>query len=310
MRFVISAASAALLLFLGLVPNQAFACACGCGVFDVGAGSLLTPGKIGVISLEYDLLDQTQNWSGDKRAPAADNSDKRIRTHFLKLDGEFMLNHDWNVMVDIPLADRTFRTLDANGISIDNRHDTAPGDVRITADYTGLSEDMSTGLTFGLKLPTGDFRAAGFDRDTQIGSGSTDLLIGGYHRGALTKDANWSYFVQGVAQIPVALQGGYRPGQEFDAAAGAFYDGWVFAGGRFKVSPLLQLIISTRAPDAGRLAARPASGYERLILSPGVQFATGDWRAYGDVEFPVYQRVNGNQLVAPVQFKIAVSRSF
>jgi hypothetical protein len=28
------------------------------------------------------------------------------------------------------------------------------------------------------------------------------------------------------------------------------------------------------------------------------------------VEFPVYQRVNGNQLTAPVLFKAVVSRSF
>ena len=39
---------------------------------------------------------------------------------------------------------------------------------------------MSTGLIFGVKLPTGDWKFAGFDRDTEIGSGSTDVLVGGY----------------------------------------------------------------------------------------------------------------------------------
>jgi hypothetical protein len=303
-------AAAAAALILILAPSLAQACACGCGVFDVGGGSLLTPGKTGVISLEYDLLDQTQNWSGDKRAPAANNPDKRILTHFIKIDGEFVINHDWSVMVDVPIADRRFNNLGGGGVALNKVHDTALGDVRIMADYTGLSEGMSTGLSLGLKLPTGDFRAAGFDRDTQIGSGSTDLLIGGHTKGALTKDLNWNYFVQGVAQIPIALQGGYRPGHELDAAGGVFYDGFVFGGGRFKISPLLQAIVSVRAPDAGLLANRPNSGYERLMLSPGLQFTTGDWRAYGDVEFPVYQRVNGNQLVAPVLFKVALSRSF
>jgi hypothetical protein len=301
---------AALSLTLGLLPQFAHACACGCGVFDVGAGSLLTPGKSFVLSLEYDLLDQTQNWSGESRAPAANNSDKRILTHFIKLDGEFVVNHDWTVMVDAPIADRHFNTLADDGVTLGKFHDTALGDVRITADFTGLSEDMSTGLTFGLKLPTGDFRASGFDRDTEIGSGSTDLLIGGYHRGAVTKDLNWNYFVQGVAQIPIALQGGYRPGHEFDGAIGVFYDGFIFGGGHFEISPTFQALVSVRAPDAGLLADRPNSGYERLLLSPGVQFATGDWRVYGDVELPVYQRVNGNQLVAPIQFKLALSRSF
>jgi hypothetical protein len=304
------AAASAGFLILCLAPGAARACACGCGVFDVGAGSLLSPGQVGVISLEYDFLDQTQNWSGASRAPAANNPDKRILTHFIKIDGEYMLNRDWSVMIDVPIADRTFRTIPDGAAGPVGFHDTALGDVRIMADYTGLSEDMSTGLTFGLKLPTGDFRAHGFDRDTEIGSGSYDLLIGGYHRGSLDKLAVWNYFVQGIEQIPVALQGGYRPGQEFDGATGLFYDGFVFAGGRAKVSPVLQLIASVRAPDAGLLADRPASGYERLMVSPGLQLATGDWRAYGDVEFPVYQRVNGNQLVAPVLFKVALSRSF
>ena len=40
--------------------------------------------------------------------------------------------------------------------------------------YTGFSKDMSKGLIFGVKLPTGDYTAANFDRDTQIGTGSTD----------------------------------------------------------------------------------------------------------------------------------------
>jgi hypothetical protein len=32
--------------------------------------------------------------------------------------------------------------------------------------------------------------------------------------------------------------------------------------------------------------------------------------AYGDVEIPVYQRVNGNQIVAPVLFKMVASYTF
>ncbi len=39
--------------------------------------------------------------------------------------------------------------------------------------YTGFSDDMSKGIIFGLKLPSGSYTAAGFDRDTQIGTGST-----------------------------------------------------------------------------------------------------------------------------------------
>ena len=80
--------------------------------------------------------------------------------------------------------------------------------------------------------------------------------------------------MQGVAQVPVALQGGYRPGHEFNGVVGVYYDNLIFQGGAFRISPLLQLIASVRAPDAGLLADRPDSGYERLMLSPGIQFTT------------------------------------
>ena len=57
--------------------------------------------------------------------------------------------------------------------------------------YTGFSKDLSTGLIFGLKFPSGDYTAPGFDPDDQIGSGSTDLILGGFHKGLLTGDNAW-----------------------------------------------------------------------------------------------------------------------
>jgi hypothetical protein len=46
------------------------------------------------------------------------------------------------------------------------------------------------------------------------------------------------------------------------------------------------------------------------MISPGVEVSSGPWRIYGDVELPVYQRYNGNQLAAPVLVKIIVSHAF
>ena len=44
--------------------------------------------------------------------------------------------------------------------------------------------------------------------------------------------------------------------------------------------------------------------------TPGVQLSAGNWKLYGDVEFPVAQYVKGNQLIAPEQFKLVLSRAF
>ena len=52
------------------------------------------------------------------------------------------------------------------------------------------------------------------------------------------------------------------------------------------------------------------SGYQRLMLSPGVEYDVNNIKLYGDVEIPVYQHVNGNQLTAPVMYKFIVGYNF
>src|ERR1700733_4624646 len=82
------------LLAVVLVPEDAFACACGCAVFDVGTSSLLPSGPGGTVFLEYDFLDQTTNWSGGHSPPGADNDDKKIRSDFFVAGGQNMFNND------------------------------------------------------------------------------------------------------------------------------------------------------------------------------------------------------------------------
>jgi len=303
------AAAFAAILTLILVPQTALACACGCSVFSVGAGSLLPTDHGGDAWLEYDFMNQNKNWSGDKAAPAADNSDKQIKTDFFTVGGQYMFSCGWGLMVEAPVWNRDFRT-DVGGGVIDGFHAQSLGDVRLSAIYTGFSKSMTTGVTFGLKLPTGDYHAAGFDRDTQIGSGSTDLLLGAYHVGSLNRDDTLTYFAKGQWEVPFTSVGSYRPGQTLDAAAGVIYKAGSFDNDKVSVSPLLQVIGSARAHDAGDAADPVDSGYSRVLLSPGLEIRTDRWRLYGDVKFPVYQHVRGNQLVAPELFTMVVSRSF
>ena len=96
-----------------------------------------------------------------------------------------MFNREWGVMVRAPYVNRSFTTDTGppGGIQTFNSRDL--GDAEVMGMYTGFFKDMSTGVIFGLKLPTGVYTATGFDRDTQIGSGSTDLILGFFHRGLL-----------------------------------------------------------------------------------------------------------------------------
>lgn len=170
---------------------------------------------------------------------------------------------------------------------------------------------MSTGVTYGLKLPTGDFNfnSTIVDRDSQIGTGSTDITLGGFHRQALTNDNIWSWFAQAQLDQPVLTREGYRPGTEVDAAAGIHYNGWSL--GNVKITPLAQVIVSERTRDSGPNSASPvASGYQRVLLSPGIEFDLNQVSAYADVEVPVYQHFTGNQLAAPVLVKFIVAYNF
>jgi hypothetical protein len=259
------------------------------------------------VFLEYDYADQGRNWSGTSGAPAANNSDKDIRTNFFVAGGQYMFNEDWGVMAEVPYTDRNFVT--ANGGPPKPFDHSALGDIRLMGVYSGFEPDMSSGVIFGLKLPTGDHTFAHFDRDTEIGSGSTDLLLGAYKTGALTTDQSFGWFSQVVWQHEMATQGGYTPGSELNAALGASYEGWAL-GPNARISPIVQLIYSHRGHDSGPAANPLNSGYDRALISPGVELSVNQWKAYADVEIPVYEDMTGNQLVAPAALKIIVSYSF
>jgi hypothetical protein len=305
--------SAACLVALSPIP--AFACACGCGVFDVSTGTMMPTSEGGQVWLEYDYLNQTQNWSGASAASRADNSDKLIHTDFITAGGQYMFNRAWGAEIEVPYWNRNFKTetdmpnpgdaptFNMNGI----------GDIRVKGIYTGFSEDMSTGATFGLKLPSGNFNSRDFDRDTDIGSGSTDLLLGGFHQGSLTDEAPFNWFVNGQWDHAFITQQNYRPGDEFGVAVGSYYDGF-YLGNSGKLVPLFQLIGSIREHDIGMNATTvngaSQSGYQRLLVSPGIEYDIEKVKLYADVEVPVYQNVNGDQLTAPVAFKFVVGYSF
>lgn len=303
-----------LLATLALLPSAAWACACGCGIFEVGPGSTLPEGAGGTAFVGYVYQDQNHNWSGTSEAPAADNPDKDIRTNFFTFGYQDMLNKDWGLRLEVPFEQRYFETVgNAPGNPVVGLNFNGVGDARIEGIYTGFSPGMTAGLTFGLKLPTGSFTTndayGDIDRDTELGSGSTDLQLGGFDRFKIDADYAWTGFVDGQLDLPVLTQAQYRPGAEFDAALGAYYKGW--SAGGLLISPIIALKGSLRARDTGANATTPvASGYSRLLLAPGLQFDLHPWKVYADVERPLYQRFNGNQMAAGALYKVELSYMF
>jgi len=291
-----------------LHSSSALACACGCGVFNVGTNTNYPQGSGGTVSFEYDFMNQNRNWGGSSSASSTDNADKRIRTDFYTVGGQYMFNREWGVQVKVPYESRSFDT-DVGGGDVEAFEHRAMGDVRVQGVYTGFSADMSTGLEFGLKLPTGDYTYDNFDRDTEIGTGSTDALLGIYHMTRFDPHSPYTWFLHGSVDAPFLTRGGYRPGTEFAAAGGVDHDP-VSIGGGVKVAPVMQVINAYRNVDSGTAADSQGSGYERVLVSPGLEFSYNAAKLYTDVSVPVYQHVNGDQLVAPVQFQAVVSYDF
>jgi hypothetical protein len=285
------------------------ACACGCGIFDIGTSSMYANHAGGMVFAEFDYLDQSHNRSGTSSAPAADNEDKEIRSSFWTLGGQYQFNRSWGLTVQVPYWHRYFQTTDEDSGELVSSTHGAVGDIRIKASYTGFSPDMSTGVTLGVKLANGDSSFAGFDPDTEIGSGSTDALVGAYHLGRLTADNRWSYFVEGQWDQPVSHKSNYRPGAEGVAAFGAYYEGWS-THQVLKFVPLVQLRAIYRRADGGVDSLPDDTGYSRVLVAPGIEVAKGPLQVYADVALPLYTNARGNQLFADEMWKLNASYHF
>jgi hypothetical protein len=323
----------AILLIVVVTPRAARGCACGCGIFDVGANSMFASNADSGWSawLQYAYLNQNQNREGTSRAPAADNQDKDLRSQFYFLGTQYMFNRSWGLMVELPIVQRSLTTTDDGTVfgpagSVYTGRLTDLGDLQVMGLYTGLSPDMSTGLILGLKLPTGNYTGPNgplggpeLDRDTLPGTGSTDVILGGYHFGGLSRDNRLAYYLQLRYEVAFMTRNNYRAGNEFDGALGLTYDlGQV--GPFTKFAPIVSLLGSQRQPDSGLNADPDNTGYGRLMIAPGLDLRIDKWKFYADVEIPLYQYLNAassvtlvgtsGQLAAPAAYKLQIGYDF
>lgn len=289
-----------------------YGCACGCGIFEVGTATMMPHGAGGMAFIEYDYQDQNTNWSGNRPSAGSNNPDKEIRTNFFTLGVQYFFNREWGIQLEIPYNNRAFKTTGGpTGSDIVSLQWGAFGDVRIQGYYTGLFDDQSLGITFGLKLPTGNWQHSdGYpdvDRDSELGTGCLDVLLGGFYRQHISDDVVG--FAQLAIDAPVMECEGYRPGIEADLSLGAYYTPLHI--GRVSIVPVGQILFGERGHDSGPNAAHPiASGYQRVLLSPGVEFDVHPFMVYADIEVPVWQHVSGNQLTAPFLVKVILSYNF
>ena len=196
----------------------------------------------------------------------------------------------------------TFGTTVPLGSSYSTSSDAGIGDIRVVGRYTGLSSERSSGIIAGIKLPTGS-TSKNFDSGTaparlstrlQIGTGSTDIILGGYTTGTID---TYGWFLQGTVQHAVATKQAlgnqdYRPGDAYLLNTGIRY-----AGFGAKVSPMLQLNVIRRQADSGTpvsvpidpVTGVPVTGGTLAYLAPGVSVRVGGGASvYGFCPDPDY----------------------
>ena len=303
-----------------------------CPSGNTGTSYNFPDGVGGMAWMQYNFESQSQNYSGFNKAPADANHDKLIQTSTMIAGLQYFWNEKWGFQLLVPSANTLYRYAahdgDHSGETAEEHADHAEeghaeehegekvvtkqwwamGDIRLNAIWTGLSKDQSTGINLGVKLPSGNWTEPNVERSVQVGTGSTDILFGFYHRHRITSDALWSWYSQAQLDAPVISQGGYTPGIAVDVATGVYYSG--LSLGKVKIRPIGQAIFTTVGSDSGPNASGQNNGFQQLSLAPGIEFEVHPVRVYADVAMPVMNNVSGNQLIAPAQVRVIASYSF
>ena len=184
-------------------------------------------------------------------------------------------------------------------------------DVRVIGRYQLLSvanplKPASAGITFGIKLPTGKYdvdneKGALAERSMQPGTGTTDLILGGYYHQKLT-EIGASWFAQAQYQHALNTRENYRPGAQLGLDLGVRKS---LAGG-FGVQAQLNYV--HKGADSGSEAEPESSGGRFLYASPGVSYALPHaMQLYAFYQVPLHRHVRGVQLTANRALVIGLS---
>lgn len=275
------------------------------------------------LDLRYEDIRQDRLQEGRRRIVAGevprDHDEVLTANHNWLANLDYTFNDRWGVSVALPVVDRRHEHLqndpDRGMQTAESWKFTQLGDVRVLARYRlgtwegGGSELGTAGVNFGVKLPTGKHDVLNADgeaaeRTLQPGTGTTGALLGAYYS-QLLPASDLSWFAQALLQVPLNARDGFEPGARLGLDAGLRYE----LGPQ--VSLLLQANALVRERDSGIRAEPGDSGGRWLFLSPGASIALSrDVSLYGFLQAPLYQYVNGVQLVAHKGVVVGISAKF
>jgi len=258
--------------------------------------------------LRFEYIDQDQPMAGSRKVGVGEipQHHDEVRTLNRNWLGTFdyTFDNDWGMSATLPIVDKFHEHIhNHHGEQIPETWNfTEVGDARVLgrrqwhAESAGADRLDFFGLNFGLKLPTGrtdvkNSEGELAERTLQPGTGTTDLLVGGYLSRVLGSGSSW--FADLLVQTPLNSHEDFKPGTRTSVDLGYRKN----VGD--KLGLLLQLNFLHKARDSGSEAEPEDSGGRFVFLSPGVSYMlTQSLQAYGFVQLPLYQYVNGVQLTA------------
>ena len=312
---------------LVLLPQVAAACAsCGCTLSaDAAMGYSASAGWD--LSLEYDYIHQDQLRSGThavSTVPDGTELERETLSRYVTAGLGFSPNTEWNFKLLVPYVARTHSTYGEYDSTqplpeLSSSRSSSIGDIRLIASYQGFLPTRNLGVQLGVKLPTGrygtavDFYAgpaAGepLDASLQPGTGSTDVIIGGYYYRPISQD--FDFFVNGQFQSAIAHRmdqpgNDYRPGNSTTVSLGLRYErspAWV---------PQVQLNLLHKSRDQGALADVQNTAGSVAYLSPGLTGRVTDkLHLFGFVQVPLYSNLYGYQLFPRYTVSVGANYAF
>ena len=311
-----------------LASQPAGACAtCGCTLSaDAATGYSALPGLR--FNFEYDFINQDALRSGSSTANPAQvvnvpsnpalgggEIEKQTINRYLTMGVNYTPSPDWNLALLVPYVMRSHTTFGQQSAPYASS-ETAPdqvsgarlselGDIKLIGSYQGLLPTHNLGVQLGVKLPTGRYGTSvnfdsgpntgtPLDASLQAGTGSTDLIVGGYYYRAVSE--NFDAFANVQFQSAVAHKqdqpgNDFRPGNTASMSVGLRYEahpGWV---------PQLQVNLLHKSADQGALADTTDTAGTVAYLSPGITLRVMDHlHVFGFAQVPVYSRLDGYQL--------------
>ena len=243
-------------------------------------------------------------------------------------------NTDWSFSLLVPSIDRSHSSYTNQTSAPFDNAPLAPshpstaqvsglGDIRFITVWQGLLPTHNLRLRLGVKLPTGNYgganadgtaaighHPAAFDRgptslapspgnlldaSLQVGTGSTDLIIGAFCDQAVSQDFDAFVHAQFQAELTHRLdQAGqdYRPGNLTTMSFGLRNEA------NPEVVPQLQVNLTRKSADQGALADTPNTAGTIPYLSPGVSLRVAKGaQLHGFIQRPIDSRLDGYQLL-------------